>query len=174
MPFKLDHFGLSLMGEKFMFSSTLICARQALFEEHLLPIFSFLGSFKLLNKESKFGFHLNQHSKNSVFILGFVSSLYTVSLNADIHFRNELKERGPNPCLWVHRQCKIMVFKIPAHGLFQKRQEIQFYGVIFFVIFEKTADFHRVKNGLCAGILKIMILHCLCTHKHELGPLFLS
>ena len=45
-------------------------------------------------------------------------ALCTVSLNADIHFRNELKKRGPNPCLWVHRQCKIMVFKILAHGPF--------------------------------------------------------
>ena len=28
---------------------------------------------------------------------------FTVSLNEDIHFWNELKKRGPNPCLWEHR-----------------------------------------------------------------------
>ena len=42
------------------------------------------------------------------------STLYpTVSLNADINFLNEPQKRGPNPCLWVHRQCKFMIFKIP-------------------------------------------------------------
>ena len=105
------------------------------------------------------------------------SHTITVGLNEDIHFRNELRKRDPNPCLWVHRQCKIMIFEIKRRGLFEKRQEIQFYGVKFFhfsLNFEKTANFHRVKNGPCRLISKIMILHCLCTHKHGLGPLFLS
>ena len=107
------------------------------------------------------------------FLEGF-SLLSTVGLSEDIHFRNELRKRGTNTCLWVHGQCKIMIFKILAHCLFEKRWEIQFYRVNFFFIFEKNADFHRVKNGRCAGILKTMILHCLCTHKHGLVPLFRS
>ena len=65
----------------------------------------------------------------------------TDGLNEDIHYRNELRKRDTNPCLWVHRQCKIMIFKILAHCLFEKRREIQFYRVNFVSFFRKLQIF---------------------------------
>ena len=44
--------------------------------------------------------------------------VYTVGLNADIHFWNELSTRGTNPCSWIYRQCKIMIFEIKRQCLF--------------------------------------------------------
>ena len=67
--------------------------------------------------------------------------LHTDGLNEDIHYRNELRKRDTNTCLWVHRQCKIMIFKILTHCLFEKRREIQFYRVNFVSVFRKLQIF---------------------------------
>ena len=41
------------------------------------------------------------------------------------------------------------------HCPFEKKREIQFYGVNFFLIFEKTGDFHGIKKDNVVGFSKI-------------------
>ena len=54
------------------------------------------------------------HLKMSKNVFWVVARLpLTVDLNENIHFRNELRKIGTNPCLWVLGQCKIIIFKIP-------------------------------------------------------------